>query len=89
MVLECFTKSRERLDSAFKEVVGARGAVRHLFHRIEVEITDLERTIEAKKRRRRKEERIISPQDGSHPEVIPNGGSGVGFHGLERGREFK
>ena len=35
-----------------------------------------------------KEERLTSPEDGSHPEVIPNGGSGVGFHGLETGREF-
>ena len=45
--LKCSTKSRERLDTAFKEVVGARGMVRHLIPRIEVEITDLEPTIEA------------------------------------------
>ena len=24
----------------------------------------------------------------TQPEVMPNGGSGVGFHGLETGREF-
>ena len=30
-----------------------------------------------------------SPQDGPHPEVMPNGGSGMGFHGLETGREFQ
>ena len=41
-----------------------------------------------KKVERRKEERPTSPQDGPHPEVIPNGGSGVGFHGLAIGREF-
>ena len=23
------------------------------------------------------------PQDGPHPEVMPNSGSGVGFHGLD------
>ena len=40
-------KSRRRLDTAFKEVIGARGAVRHLIPRIEVEIADLEPTIEA------------------------------------------
>ena len=28
------------------------------------------------------------PQGGPHPEVMPNGGSRVGFHGLEKGREF-
>ena len=45
--LKCSTKSRERLDTAFKEVVGAKGTVRHLIPRIEVEIADLEPTIEA------------------------------------------
>ena len=40
-------KSRGRLDTAFKEVTGARGTVRHLIPRIEVEIADLEPTIEA------------------------------------------
>ena len=44
--LKCSTKSREKIDNAFKEVVGARGTVRHLIHRIEVEIADLEPTIE-------------------------------------------
>ena len=39
--LKCSTKSRERLDTTFKEVVGARGTVCHLIHSIEVEIADL------------------------------------------------
>ena len=46
--LKCSTKSRGRLDTFFKEVIGARGTVQHLIPRIEVEITDLEPTIEAK-----------------------------------------
>ena len=46
--LKCSTKTRGRLNTAFKEVTGARGTVRHLILRIEVEITDLEPTIEAK-----------------------------------------
>ena len=46
--LKCSTKSRGRLDTAFKEVIRARGTVRHLIPRIEVEIADLEPTIEAK-----------------------------------------
>ena len=45
--LKCSTKSGGRLDTAFKEVIGARGTVRHLIPRIEVEIADLEPTIEA------------------------------------------
>ena len=45
--LKCSTKSRGRLDTAFKEAVGARGTVRHLIPRIEVEIADLEPTIGA------------------------------------------
>ena len=48
MELKCSTKSRGRLDTAFKEAVGAKGTVRHLIPRIEVEIVDLEPTIEAK-----------------------------------------
>ena len=43
--LKCSTKCRGRLDTAFKEAVGAKGTVRHLIPRIEVEITDLEPTI--------------------------------------------
>ena len=39
-------------------------------------------------RRRSTEERLTSAQDGPYPEVMPNGGSGVGFHGLDTGREF-
>ena len=45
--LKCSTKSREKIDTAFKEVVGARGTVRHVIPRIEVEIADLEPTIKA------------------------------------------
>ena len=46
--MKCSAKSRGRLDTAFKEVIGARGTVRHLIPRIEVEIVDLEPTIEVK-----------------------------------------
>ena len=42
-----FHKSRGRLDTTFKEAVGARGTVRHLIPRIKVEIADLEPTIGA------------------------------------------
>ena len=45
MELKCSTKSREKIDATFKEVVGARGTVRHLIPRIEVKIADLEPTI--------------------------------------------
>ena len=45
--LKCSTKSRGRLDTAFKEAVGARGTVRHLIPRIEVDIADLDPTTEA------------------------------------------
>ena len=34
--LKCSSKSKGRLDTAFKEAVGARGVVRHLIARIEV-----------------------------------------------------
>ena len=46
MELKCSTKSRGRLDTAFKEAVGSRGMVRHLIPRIEVEIADLDPSIE-------------------------------------------
>ena len=45
--LKCSTKSRGRLDTAFKKAVGARGTVRHLIPRIEVELTNLDPTTEA------------------------------------------
>ena len=45
--LTCSTKSRGRLDTAFKEAVRARGTVRHFIPRIEVEIADLDPTTEA------------------------------------------
>ena len=47
MELKCYTKNRGRLYIAFKEVIGARGTVRHLIPWIEVEIADLEPAIEA------------------------------------------
>ena len=45
--MKCSTKSREKILTAFKEVVGARGTVRYLIPRIEVEIAYLEPTNEA------------------------------------------
>ena len=45
--IKCSKKDRERLETAFKERVGASGAVCHLIPRIEVEITDLDPSIEA------------------------------------------
>ena len=45
--LKCSTKSRGRLETAFKEAVGARETVRHLIPRIKVEIADLDPTTEA------------------------------------------
>ena len=47
MKLKCSTKSRGRLDITFKEVIGARGTIRHLIPRIKVEITNQQTTIEA------------------------------------------
>ena len=47
MELKCSKQSRGRLDTAFKEVIGASGTVRHFILRIQVEITDIEPSIEA------------------------------------------
>ena len=44
--LKCSKKDRERLDTAFKEAVGASGTVRHLIPRMEVEIADLDLDVE-------------------------------------------
>ena len=47
--LKCSTKSKGRLDTAFKEAIGARGTVgtvRYLIPRVEAKIADLEPTIE-------------------------------------------
>ena len=44
--LKCSKKARERLDTAFKQAVGASETVRHLIPRIEVEISDLDPSIE-------------------------------------------
>ena len=47
MELKCSKEGRGWLDSAFKETIGANGTVHHLIPRIEVEIEDLEPSIEA------------------------------------------
>ena len=36
----------------------------------------------------KKEERQMAPQDGPHPDVMPNGDSGLRTYGLETGRKF-
>ena len=41
-----------------------------------------------KKSTRSEEKRQTVPQDGHHPEVMPNGGFQLETHGLETGREF-
>ena len=45
--LKCSIKDRERLGTALKEAVGDSGTVRRLIPWIEVEISDLESSIEA------------------------------------------
>ena len=45
--LKCSKKDRERLDTTIKLAVGASETVRHLIPRIEVEISDLDPSIEA------------------------------------------
>ena len=44
--LECSKEGRRRLDAALKKVIGASGTVHHLIPRIEVEIADIEPSIE-------------------------------------------
>ena len=44
--LKCSKEGRRRLDTALKEVIGASGTDRHLIPRIEVEIADIEPSIE-------------------------------------------
>ena len=44
---KCSKKDRRRLVTAFKEAIGASGVARHLIPRIEVEIADLEPSVEA------------------------------------------
>ena len=39
--LKCFKEGRGRLNTIFKEVIGAIGTVHHLIPRIEVEIADI------------------------------------------------
>ena len=45
--LKCSKDGRGRLDTALKEVIGASETVCHLITKIEVKITDIERSIEA------------------------------------------
>ena len=45
--LKCSKGGRGRLDTAFKEVIGARGTLRHLIPRMKIEITYMESSIEA------------------------------------------
>ena len=45
--LKCSKGGRGRLDTALKEVIDASGTARHLIPRIEVEIADIEPSIEA------------------------------------------
>ena len=45
--LKCSKEDRGRLDTALKEVIGASGTARHLIPRIEVEIANIEPSIEA------------------------------------------
>ena len=45
--LKCSKEGRGRLDTSLKEVFAASGTVRHLIPRIEVEIADIEPSIEA------------------------------------------
>ena len=47
MKLKCFNEGRGQLDAIFKEVIGANGTARQLIPRIEVEIADIEPSIEA------------------------------------------
>ena len=44
--LKCSKEGRERLDTALKEVIGGSGTVRRLIPRIEIEIADIEPSIE-------------------------------------------
>ena len=45
--LKCSKEDRGWLDSALKEVIAASGTVRHLIPRIEVELVDIDPSIEA------------------------------------------
>ena len=42
-----FQGGQRSLDSAFKEVIGANGSVRHLISKIEVGITDIDPSTDA------------------------------------------
>ena len=44
--LKCSKEGRGRLDTTLKDVIGASGNVRHLIPRIDVEIADIEPSIE-------------------------------------------
>ena len=45
--LKCSKECRGQLDTAFQEVIRASGTAHHLIPRIEVEVADLELSIEA------------------------------------------
>ena len=45
--MKCAAKDRGRLDSAFRDVVGGSGSVRHFILTVEVKIMDIDRTAEA------------------------------------------
>ena len=44
--MRCAAKDRDRLDSAFRDIVRKQGTVRHLIPMIQVEIVDLDPTTE-------------------------------------------
>ena len=44
--VKCAAEDRGRLDTAFRDVVGESGSVRHLVPTVEVEIMDIDPTIE-------------------------------------------
>ena len=44
--VKCAAENRGRLDSAFRGVVGGSGSIRHLVPTVEVEILDVDPTVE-------------------------------------------
>ena len=44
--MRCAANNRDRLDSAFRDVVGEQGTIRHLFPMLQVKILDLNPTTE-------------------------------------------
>ena len=72
--LKCNVKDRVSLDSAFREAIGASGSVRHLVPTVEVEILDIDPTVEAEEALQRHEEGLRS-NGGSAGLEITKGGS--------------